>query len=955
VVEKLDFKSRPVALDVAEENSEYVAESNDKRTTTVPFTDDIPASTLENLEAKAMALHAENDEPTLTQIELTEQEKRDLNFSRDGVSLVGARYLKGLGGEYGVDPFQHVDLAEIDAVADARPILERARRSGSSRGDQANYDDTAAERERRDRRRGAEKYASEECGRAEDYCEGGDEAACDYLVDECGLAREEAERMMGLSDEPITADTEQTELVTVGDGAESIDVTPEQAGTLRRSWQGYKGAVSEIEDALNTLRERTTDARRAMQAINGIRNQHGQRDTDPERLNELLAEADRIPASIPEPTRLNQHGSDGPSRADRLEAAADQPPMPMPDQGESIDKFGGDPETAADRFRDRLEADGFDAEEAAALAREYRDVKARDDLSARDAEAAILRANGLNLDLNEIGTREAAIDSRRMDARLNDEDGETIARDLERSRREAAAEAAGATGNDRVNRERAQQAAVREGDTFTTPEGNTFRVISAERGVADVAHTGSDYTSSIKTDRIRSMQSPPTPSKFGGDPETAADRFEQRRTAGTPTYDADPEAAFTADLRELADSYQYWRLSMEPEEPEGDSRKYARLIFEEPAERDGRTTRSKYGKVDILTHDGGSRTYQAKARLVHGKRRAALHGANDDKTSSSVVYDDEVANADRETVAETLADFFQHVADDPAGEPFVRPRVDMSSESIDKFGIRNDRDPDEFGPRGPDRFGRQFDHIDGGDDVGLIVDLYDGGKFGVNGFIQGTYSDQLNVMTLDNTVYLVVTGKATATVTRAPQDGPNEVIGTVDRIVTEPVPEGRFGRFSGNPDVAGDRFEQRRQAGQRAKDDGDGGTQFAAEKQGTLGVGVDPEETAEERQVTLTGDDPDDSSSRALPESWSGPDSQLIAGPYRIITEQGSRGMRVELWETTGSGQSFTVASGIRDKQTALDIAAEFSNRVAPDEVTFKSSDPTVQEAAAAAKKEVLE
>jgi len=139
--------------------------------------------------------------------------------------VVGARYLKGLGEEYGVDPFQHVDLAEIDGVNDARPLLESARRSGSSRGDQANYDDSAVEREERQRRRTAEQYASQECENAVDYCEDGDKGACDFLVEECGLDREEAEQMVGLSADTRDLDADDgTEQATRRVAATSVRV-----------------------------------------------------------------------------------------------------------------------------------------------------------------------------------------------------------------------------------------------------------------------------------------------------------------------------------------------------------------------------------------------------------------------------------------------------------------------------------------------------------------------------------------------------------------------------------------------------------------------------------------------------------------------------------------------------------------------------------------------------------
>lgn len=130
--------------------------------------------------------------------------------------------------------------------------------------------------------------------------------------------------------------------------------------------------------------------------------------------------------------------------------------------------------------------------------------------------------------------------------------------------------------------------------------------------------------------------------------------------------------------------------------------------------------------------------------------------------------------------------------------------------------------------------------------------------------------------------------------------------------------------------------------------------QFAAEKQGTLGVGVEADQVAEEKQVTLTGEDESESPG-ALPSDWQMGASaegfegatKWVAGPYGVaVTGEGPYTVRL-----SGRGNSFNIATGVRDPQRAVAIADEFTDRVAPDEVNFHSSDATVQQAAADAKR----
>jgi hypothetical protein len=182
---------------------------------------------------------------------------------------------------------------------------------------------------------------------------------------------------------------------------------------------------------------------------------------------------------------------------------------------------------------------------------------------------------------------------------------------------------------------------------------------------------------------------------------------------------------------------------------------------------------------------------------------------------------------------------------------------------------------------------------------------------------------------------------------------PHDVGRTVrdDRNATRPMDDDRDQR----------RHRERLSALAESDDDRDTtarveGEQFAAERQGILGVGVDAEDTAEDKQVTLTGDD-EGASSAALPSAWKGSGDDYAAGPLRVSTEgmggYGSDTYGVILRDI--DGESFEVATGIREIDRAKRIADEFTDRIGPDEVSFHSDDGATQTAAAEAKRAASE
>ncbi|MFD1588706.1 hypothetical protein ACFR9U_17140 [Halorientalis brevis] len=132
------------------------------------------------------------------------------------------------------------------------------------------------------------------------------------------------------------------------------------------------------------------------------------------------------------------------------------------------------------------------------------------------------------------------------------------------------------------------------------------------------------------------------------------------------------------------------------------------------------------------------------------------------------------------------------------------------------------------------------------------------------------------------------------------------------------------------------------------------GGQFAQEQQGTLNVGLESEQTAEEKQVTLTGADATEAN-QAVPAAWyverkapSGAAVKYSGGPHtlEVVGDDGQFGVLLD----GPDDLTFTVASGLPDRATATDVAGEFTRRVKPDEVSYKSDSGQIDTAAAEAK-----
>ncbi|WP_435349010.1 hypothetical protein [Haloarchaeobius sp. HRN-SO-5] len=294
---EFEFGSRLNAKAFRNDHEDHLCPDDDKRQKTVTLVSDAPERVL--TQAAIQSASSRGDRGSRGgQIELTDHEKRELDFTRTNVPH--ARSVKGIAAEAGVDDW----LAFYDhtlTVDEHRERMADAKRDEV--GDRLDAEKTADERLAE-----VEGALRKQCDHGVEVCQNGDPEACEFLQEECGFSEDEV--AMFLDDRPDAG--EQQQLVTVGGGEfPELDVTPQEAGALHRSWQGYKGAVSRLDRELSDVREAVVHARGAMRAINAIRNRHGQDALHPDRLHDLLEALDRLPGAIPEVRTLEHFTESG--------------------------------------------------------------------------------------------------------------------------------------------------------------------------------------------------------------------------------------------------------------------------------------------------------------------------------------------------------------------------------------------------------------------------------------------------------------------------------------------------------------------------------------------------------------------------------------------------------------------------------------------------------------------
>lgn len=280
---EIDFSSKTDADDFREEHAEHIHETDDRRTRAVVFVDDAPEWVMDRAGSAAFVGAAEDTSLPGEQVPLTDDERDSLesqhdtwNWREHGFEAMRAKgALQAQGATEWMDFYEPGEGA-AGALQNLQTSKERSAETGASIGvggghRERDADDPAAMQEQAGAVASA---AGEECSHAEDHCRHGDPDACEFLGEACGFDEPEIEAIMGASDETAPEDVE-----TPFSGA--------QLGALRRSWQGYQGALRALESALERVSVAEQHATEAIEAINSIRATAGQEPLEPRRLAEI--------------------------------------------------------------------------------------------------------------------------------------------------------------------------------------------------------------------------------------------------------------------------------------------------------------------------------------------------------------------------------------------------------------------------------------------------------------------------------------------------------------------------------------------------------------------------------------------------------------------------------------------------------------------------------------------
>jgi len=249
MTEAIEFGRKDIADTFREDYPDALCSQDDRRLRTVRFSSDAPDEVLQ--EARQAAAQSRGDRTTTKeQADLTRQEKKRLDFSKDGSSVLKAQWVKGTLQANGIKGWEARYDPQLTVDEHAGRIKEWKRdQRRSERLDAEESEDEANAR----RARQAQRAQDSQCNHAREECKHGDPEACEFLGDACGFDEEEIEAILG-DDEP--------------DG----DLPGRAYGALSKLWNQYKMAVSE--------------AKEAAAGINEIRAQHDQQPLTFEELGE---------------------------------------------------------------------------------------------------------------------------------------------------------------------------------------------------------------------------------------------------------------------------------------------------------------------------------------------------------------------------------------------------------------------------------------------------------------------------------------------------------------------------------------------------------------------------------------------------------------------------------------------------------------------------------------------
>jgi hypothetical protein len=248
VVPDVEFSGRDSADAAREEWEEWVCPlDDDKRKKTVSFVSDTPESVREMIEVKAMDSRGEQTTSHTADLSEREREKiSDVGGFDQSTTIFNWRSAKGVFAREGLsDQFEDSigALSDYDGPEEgAEEYIHNARQSDAHQGTSSvsggSMDDGAEETKQQQRAANAARKAMDQgCDHARKQCDHDAPGACEHLKTVCGYTDEEVATILDGQEQPVEDRTDQRELVTVGgEKYPKMDVTPEQAGALGRSW-----------------------------------------------------------------------------------------------------------------------------------------------------------------------------------------------------------------------------------------------------------------------------------------------------------------------------------------------------------------------------------------------------------------------------------------------------------------------------------------------------------------------------------------------------------------------------------------------------------------------------------------------------------------------------------------------------------------------------------------------
>ncbi|MFU1780705.1 hypothetical protein ACM16X_04925 [Haloarcula japonica] len=253
----IQFGSKAAADSARNEYSDHLCSEDDRRLKRVKFASDTPDHVLDQARLEAEDSR-EEDTSGPGQVPLTDAERGRIDFSKGRANVPHARAVKGIAADEGVSDWTAYYDPTL-TVDEHREVMERAAREGG--GSRQDSRESTAERAAR----AAQKAKGGQCDHAREHCEHGDPDACEFLTTTCGLSDEEVQALLSDYDEADGQDDQANQAI---EGA--------AAGALKRAWGGYQGATADLAGLLDRFEREWKQAQQAAEAINSIRENHGQ-------------------------------------------------------------------------------------------------------------------------------------------------------------------------------------------------------------------------------------------------------------------------------------------------------------------------------------------------------------------------------------------------------------------------------------------------------------------------------------------------------------------------------------------------------------------------------------------------------------------------------------------------------------------------------------------------------